>query len=162
MHKLRGGWRCLARTWPTGWIAPTSPRCVIGPSVGLELMLGLRRHCCVLSFGWLPGPCWRELVNSNDLQEESCSRTRPLSCCRPGPRCRRAARVVGAVGVETPWRFRPLSSRLVDATAALSRRRPPTPRPPAATVATVAPAAPSPPDPLAEGGGTRPPPPPPP
>src|SRR3954467_11360168 len=50
-------------------------------------MLGLRRHCYVLSFGWLPGPCWRELVNSNDLQEESCSRTRPLSCCRPARTC---------------------------------------------------------------------------
>src|SRR3954453_8277432 len=138
MHKLRGGWRCLARTWPTGWIAPTSPRCVIGPSVGLELMLGLRRHCYVLSFGWLPGPCWRELVNSNDLQEESCSRTRPLSCCRPVRPCRRVARVVGAVGVETPSRFRPLSSWLVDATAATCRRRPVPPRPPVAPVAPVA------------------------
>src|SRR3954452_5829254 len=101
-------------------------------------MLGLRRHCYVLSFGWLPGPCWRELVNSNDLQEESCSRTRPLSCCRPVRPCRREARVGGAVGGETPSRFRPLSSWLVDAPAALSRRRPPTQRPPAATVATVA------------------------
>src|SRR3954467_15825086 len=106
-------------------------------------MLGLRRHCYVLSFGWLPGPCWRELVNSNDLQEESCSRTRPLSCCRPVRPCRRAARVGGVVGVETPARSRALPSWLVDATAALSRRRDRVPRPSPATVATLAHSAPS-------------------
>src|SRR3954454_17339888 len=109
-------------------------------------MLGLRRHCYVPSFGWLPGPCWRELVNSNDLQEESCSRTRPLSCCRPVRPCRRAARGVGAVGGETASRVPPLGARLGDATAAPGRRRPVPPRPPVAPVAQVAPAAPSPPD----------------
>src|SRR4051794_21485925 len=100
---------------------------------------------------------------SRDIPEESCSRTRPLSCCRPVRPCRRAAQVVGAVGVETPSPFRPLPSSSVDATAALSRRRPPTPRPPAATVATAAPGAPSPPVRCDYGGGTghQPPPPPP-
>src|SRR3954470_2186379 len=91
---------------------------------------------------------------SRDIPEESCSRTRPLSCCRPVRPCRRVARVAGAVGVETPSPFRPLPSSSVDATAALSRRRPPTPRPPAATVATAGTAAPAPPDLCAEGGAT--------
>src|SRR3954453_1988175 len=90
---------------------------------------------------------------SRDIPEESCSRTRPLSCCRPVRPCRRAGQGVGAVGGETPPPFRPLPSSSVDATAALSRRRPPTPRPPAATVATAAPAAPSPPDRRPAGGG---------
>src|SRR3954449_1737509 len=91
---------------------------------------------------------------SRDIPEESCSRTRPLSCCRPVRPCRRAAQVVGAVGVETPSPFRPLPSSSVDATAALSRRRPPTPRPPAATGETVATVAPPPPDRGAEEGAT--------